>query len=362
MFNCNKGQSLVGIIITLVIVGLFVGGAYYYFSRQIPDVSRDTDKLITDPEPKTEIALIYPNATEIPTPPEAKEMLSAFYPEAQMASYVSADLPEEVEEWYHTKLKDEGWQEIEGIFSEWEKDRILLGVEVGALTEEEINEMGIEGVRTYIFLYRDRVPEPETTPESKPESEREPESESELGDPPIIIGGAEEMLAACDQEHYYNGAWSGEINKCYEKALEGVTVTDMCKEVSVEDVCYLIIALQTDDLSVCDQKISSDRRKADCYEEFAIRREQPELCDQEPGSFHRCYENVAIALKDPAVCERISEDEECVGVGSREGVEWRYGLCINKCYFRVAEALKDSSLCNHVGAEAVDACYAITAD
>lgn len=34
----NQGQSLVGIIIVLVVVGLISGGLYYYFSRQIPEV------------------------------------------------------------------------------------------------------------------------------------------------------------------------------------------------------------------------------------------------------------------------------------------------------------------------------------
>jgi len=34
----NRGQSLIGIIIVLVVVGLFGGGLYYYLSKQIPEV------------------------------------------------------------------------------------------------------------------------------------------------------------------------------------------------------------------------------------------------------------------------------------------------------------------------------------
>ena len=37
-FN-NQGQSLIGIIIVLVVVSLIIGGLYYYFSKQIPEVS-----------------------------------------------------------------------------------------------------------------------------------------------------------------------------------------------------------------------------------------------------------------------------------------------------------------------------------
>jgi len=41
----NRGQSLIGIIIVLVVVGLIGGGLYYYFSKQIPEVSKITEKL-----------------------------------------------------------------------------------------------------------------------------------------------------------------------------------------------------------------------------------------------------------------------------------------------------------------------------
>ena len=36
----NKGQSLIGIIIVLVIVGLLTGSLYYYLSKRLPDTSR----------------------------------------------------------------------------------------------------------------------------------------------------------------------------------------------------------------------------------------------------------------------------------------------------------------------------------
>jgi len=164
-------------LVVVLVLAVVVGSAYYYFSGKTPDISRDTEEIIVDAEPKTEIAFIYHNAIEIPMPSEVKEILLLFYPEAQMASYVSVDSPEEIKGWYRAKLKAEGWKEVKGIFSEWEKDGILFGLEVGVFAEEEITEIGVEGNQTYIFLYRDRVSELESRPE--PESEPEPEPEME---------------------------------------------------------------------------------------------------------------------------------------------------------------------------------------
>ena len=43
-FFDNKGQSLIGVVIVLVIVGLISGGLYFYLSNQIPKVSEVTEK------------------------------------------------------------------------------------------------------------------------------------------------------------------------------------------------------------------------------------------------------------------------------------------------------------------------------
>ena len=52
----NRGQSLLGIIIVLVTVGLITGGLYFYLSKQIPEVSEITKKAveekIVEPEEK----------------------------------------------------------------------------------------------------------------------------------------------------------------------------------------------------------------------------------------------------------------------------------------------------------------------
>jgi len=40
----NSGQGLIGIVVVLVIVGLISGGLYYYFQKQIPEVSEITEK------------------------------------------------------------------------------------------------------------------------------------------------------------------------------------------------------------------------------------------------------------------------------------------------------------------------------
>jgi len=40
----NRGQSLIGIIIILIVVGLVSGGLYYYLSKQIPEIPEITEK------------------------------------------------------------------------------------------------------------------------------------------------------------------------------------------------------------------------------------------------------------------------------------------------------------------------------
>jgi len=72
MFN-NKGQSLIGIIIVLVVVGLISGGLYYYFEKQTPEVSeipkKPAEEVITPEE------AVSPPEEELPkeeTPSEEK--------------------------------------------------------------------------------------------------------------------------------------------------------------------------------------------------------------------------------------------------------------------------------------------------
>jgi len=73
--SLNQGQSLIGIIIVLVIVGLFAGGLYYYFSKQIPEmpeiVERLTEEEVVKPEevippPEEELPLIELSLAELP--------------------------------------------------------------------------------------------------------------------------------------------------------------------------------------------------------------------------------------------------------------------------------------------------------
>lgn len=40
----SRGQTLIGIVITLIIVGVITGGLYYYLSKQIPEVPEITEK------------------------------------------------------------------------------------------------------------------------------------------------------------------------------------------------------------------------------------------------------------------------------------------------------------------------------
>ncbi len=68
--NRNKGQTLIGIIIVLVIVALFSGGLYYYLSKQTPKIPQNTQE-------SNEEAVKSPDATpspeEEPTPSPEEE-------------------------------------------------------------------------------------------------------------------------------------------------------------------------------------------------------------------------------------------------------------------------------------------------
>lgn len=65
----NHGQSLIGIIIVLVVVGLISGGLYYYLSKQIPEIPEIVEKPAEEvPPPEEEVV---PPKEEIP-PEEVK--------------------------------------------------------------------------------------------------------------------------------------------------------------------------------------------------------------------------------------------------------------------------------------------------
>lgn len=108
--NLNQGQSLIGIIIVLVIVGLITGGLYYYFSRQIPEISEITgeptqEKIvepgeeIIEPEEKTPSSEEPPQAEtpeveETETPPQETPTQPSEHPSEPILPPVTVkDLP-----------------------------------------------------------------------------------------------------------------------------------------------------------------------------------------------------------------------------------------------------------------------------
>lgn len=73
----NRGQSLIGIVIVLVVVGLFAGGLYYYLSKQIPEVPEIAEKPVEEvikPEKieKPAEEVVEPEK-EVVTPPSKEE-------------------------------------------------------------------------------------------------------------------------------------------------------------------------------------------------------------------------------------------------------------------------------------------------
>lgn len=70
----HKGQSLIGIVIVLVIVGLITSGLYFYLSKQIPEVTEITEKLAEEETVKPEEEVIPPPEEEgIPSEEKVEE-------------------------------------------------------------------------------------------------------------------------------------------------------------------------------------------------------------------------------------------------------------------------------------------------
>lgn len=62
----NKGQSLIGIIIVLVVVGLISGGLYLYLSKQIPEIPEIPEKPAEEKIVKPEEGITSPPEEELP--------------------------------------------------------------------------------------------------------------------------------------------------------------------------------------------------------------------------------------------------------------------------------------------------------
>jgi hypothetical protein len=88
-----------------------------------------------------------------------------------------------------------------------------------------------------------------------------------------------------------------------------VTEAD-CKQfedVNDRDYCYLVIAMNNKDVSICETMHSTE-------------------------TWDHCYSSVAIILKDSDVCEKIRTQEEK-----------------ETCYFIIAKDTGNASLCSHTG-------------
>lgn len=84
----NRGQSLIGIIVVLVIVGLITGGLFFYLQKQIPEVPEITKK------PAAEEEMIEPTEEVVPSP-EKELPKEEVIPEEKIEERL-VPLPEEV--------------------------------------------------------------------------------------------------------------------------------------------------------------------------------------------------------------------------------------------------------------------------
>lgn len=121
-------------------------------------------------------------------------------------------------------------------------------------------------------------------------------------------------------------------NECYQQIALQTLNASLCDFTSYPDNCYLIIAEDSGDETLCKKIRNIDWRER-CYYETAQLTNNPELCNLSGSFISQCYGDTAYRLKDQSFCKKIPSDD-------------LYGL--NLCYQNIAIAMRDASLCNKV--------------
>lgn len=123
--------------------------------------------------------------------------------------------------------------------------------------------------------------------------------------------------------------------------------------------CYLRVAMNLNDESLCDQ-ITYSNKRTECFANLALNLLNESLCDRmlyEGSRRQRCKANVAYELNDTEMCERLEYVPIVECIGSIAGKTNNIGLCdffeedfrIDRCYRHSLTELKNITVSGIIG-------------
>ena len=123
---------------------------------------------------------------------------------------------------------------------------------------------------------------------------------------------------------------------CYMKLIEGTEDPELCSKIlegQWRDVCFTEIAKNKKDEGPCEKVAKKDS----CYLDIAIETEDESICENAGQLKDACYGYIASQKKDELLCEKITGGDSVRGI----------------CYLNVAWAKKDLTLCEKVKTEKI---------
>jgi hypothetical protein len=127
-------------------------------------------------------------------------------------------------------------------------------------------------------------------------------------------------------------------DNCRSRFANSFTNPEQCKDLiseeaynkSLSDNCYLSIALNTKNISLCYEIIDNYQKNFNCLFPVAVENNDTQTCMIIEES-SECIGRIAEKTKEPQVCLSIEDIDER-----------------DKCYTRIASKSKDESICNYV--------------
>lgn len=110
-------------------------------------------------------------------------------------------------------------------------------------------------------------------------------------------------------------AKTGNKAPCYEKIAIATDNMNLCGAEGLDPVlmtkCYKHFAELKNDLSIC-YKVAPGENYV-CMKDYAVRQDNPELCETLPSYKEACYADIAMNRQDTSLCEKAGEfKENCV--------------------------------------------------
>ncbi len=118
------------------------------------------------------------------------------------------------------------------------------------------------------------------------------------------------------------------------KECDKLTNQDGSVEQDRIDRCYSKIAVNQEDISICDQ-IKNEDYSGPCYGNIAVVTENVELCAKAGYETDDCYGKIAIAKNNEDICKKIEA----------------YGYTQNNCFESIAIKKMNSNICKELDHE-----------